>query len=93
MKFNTNTTKPLTINHLGQYPAVTISFNLAPDVALGDAVTAIEQAGSTMQIPATLTGSFQGTAQAFQSSLKSQPYLIAAAIAPALLKPRTTQPA
>jgi multidrug efflux pump subunit AcrB len=80
VKFNTNTTKPLTINHLGQFPAVTISFNLAPNVALGDAVTAIENAESTMGIPATLTGSFQGTAQAFQTSLKSQPYLIAAAI-------------
>ncbi len=80
VKFNTNTTKPLTINHLGQFPAVTISFNLGPNVALGDAVTAIENAESTMGIPATLTGSFQGTAQAFQTSLKSQPYLIAAAI-------------
>jgi hydrophobe/amphiphile efflux-1 (HAE1) family protein len=77
---NTSTTKPLTINHLGQFPAVTLSFNLAPDVALGDAVAVIESAQAEMQAPATLTGSFQGTAQAFQTSLKSQPYLILAAI-------------
>jgi hydrophobe/amphiphile efflux-1 (HAE1) family protein len=80
VRFNTNTTKPLTINHLGQFPAVTLSFNLAPGVALGDAVTAIEQAQAQLQTPATLSGSFQGTAQAFQTSLSSQPYLIAAAI-------------
>jgi multidrug efflux pump subunit AcrB len=80
VKFNTSTTKPLTINHLGQFPAVTLSFNLAPGVALGDAVTVIEQAKAAMNAPSTLTGAFQGTAQAFQSSLKSQPYLIAAAI-------------
>jgi hydrophobe/amphiphile efflux-1 (HAE1) family protein len=78
--FNTNVIKPLSINHLGQYPSVTISFNLAPAVALGDAVTAIEQVGGEMGLPPTLTGSFQGTAQAFQTSLKSQPYLILAAI-------------
>ncbi|MEO7100448.1 MAG: efflux RND transporter permease subunit [Luteolibacter sp.] len=80
IKFDTKSTKPLSVNHLGQYPAVTISFNLAPDVALGDAVTAVENASAEMGIPPGLTGSFQGTAQAFQSSLKSQPYLILAAI-------------
>jgi hydrophobe/amphiphile efflux-1 (HAE1) family protein len=80
LKFDTNTTKSLSVNHLGQYPSVTISFNLAPGTALGDAVTAIEQAQAKMGTPPTLTGSFQGTAQAFQDSLKSQPYLIAAAI-------------
>ncbi|MFO1449044.1 MAG: efflux RND transporter permease subunit [Opitutaceae bacterium] len=78
--YDTRTSKPLSINHLGQYPSVTLSFNLAPNVALGDAVTAIEQAEAEMGAPPTLTGAFQGTAQAFQSSLKSQPYLIAAAI-------------
>jgi len=78
--FNTETTKPLSVNHLGQYPAVTISFNLAPNVALGDAVSAIQRATADMQTPAGLSGTFQGTAQAFQSSLKSQPYLILAAI-------------
>jgi len=80
IQFNTNTTKPLSVNHLGQYPAVTISFNLAPGVALGEAVTAVEKAGAEMGIPQGLSGSFQGTAQAFQTSLKSQPYLILAAI-------------
>ncbi len=78
--FDTASTKSLSVNHLGQYPAVTISFNLSPDVALGDAVTAIEGAVGEMQIPPGLSGSFQGSAQAFQSSLKSQPYLILAAI-------------
>lgn len=76
----TDTVRPLSINHLGQYPAVTLSFNLAPGIALGDAVTVIERAEAEMGIPPTLTGSFQGTAQAFQSALRSQPYLIAAAI-------------
>ncbi|MES2996495.1 MAG: efflux RND transporter permease subunit [Verrucomicrobiota bacterium] len=78
--FNSEGTKPLTVNHLGQYPAVTISFNLAPDVALGDAVAAVEEAVQGMGAPAGLSGTFQGTAQAFQSSLKSQPLLILAAI-------------
>jgi multidrug efflux pump subunit AcrB len=78
--FNTNATKPLSVNHLGQYPSVTISFNLAPRVALGDAVAAVEKANAEMDLPATVTGSFQGTAQAFQDSLRTQPYLIAAAI-------------
>jgi multidrug efflux pump subunit AcrB len=80
LKFDTHSIKPLTVNHLGQYPAVTLSFNLAPGVALGDAVTAIQRAEASMGKPATLTGAFQGTAQAFQDSLKTQPYLIAAAI-------------
>lgn len=80
IKFNTASTKPLSVNHLGQYPAVTISFNLAPGVALGDAVAAVERAEEQMGIPQSLTGSFQGAAQAFQSSLKSQPYLILAAL-------------
>lgn len=78
--FNTGTPKPLSVNHLGQYPAVTISFNLAPGVALGDAVTVVQKASDAMGVPPSLTGSFQGSAQAFQSSLKSQPYLILAAI-------------
>jgi hydrophobe/amphiphile efflux-1 (HAE1) family protein len=80
IKINTRDTKPLLVNHLGQFPSVTISFNLAPDTALGDAVVAIEAAEAEMGTPGTLTGSFQGTAEAFQSSLKSQPFLIAAAI-------------
>jgi hydrophobe/amphiphile efflux-1 (HAE1) family protein len=78
--FNTHSTKPLSVNHLGQYPAVTLSFDLAPGVALGDAVAAVERATSSMNLPAGLSTTFQGSAQAFQSSLKSQPYLILAAI-------------
>ncbi len=80
LKFDTSTTKSLTVNHIGQYPSVTLSFNLAPGTSLGDAVTEIQNTEATMGIPATLTGSFQGTAQAFQDSLRTQPYLIAAAI-------------
>jgi len=80
VRFDTKSTKPLSVNHLGQYPAVTISFNLAPNVALGEAVSEVEKAGAEMGIPASLTGSFQGTAQAFQSSLKTQPYLILSAV-------------
>ena len=80
IRFDTKSTKSLSVNHLGQFPAVTISFNLAPNIALGDAVASVERAGAEMGIPASLTGTFQGTAQAFQSSLKSQPYLILAAV-------------
>jgi hydrophobe/amphiphile efflux-1 (HAE1) family protein len=80
VKINDRSTKPLSINHLGQYPSVTLSFNLAPGVALGDAVTAIERIGESIGKPATLTGNFQGSAQAFQDSLRSQPLLILAAI-------------
>src|SRR5882724_365599 len=71
---------PLTINHQGLFPAVTISFNLAPGIALGDAVTAVERATREIGLPAAIRGSFQGTAQAFQDSLASQPILIAAAL-------------
>jgi multidrug efflux pump len=70
----------LAVNHQGQYPAVTISFNLAPNVALGDAVTVIEKAQAEMGMPTGVHASFQGTAQAFQDSLKNEPYLILAAI-------------
>ena len=71
---------PLAVNHQGLFPAVTISFNLAPDTALGDAVTAIERATREIGLPAAIRGSFQGVAQAFQDSLASQPMLIAAAL-------------
>ncbi len=70
----------LSINHQGQFPAVTLSFNLSPGVALGQAVDAIQKAESDIGKPATLVGTFQGTAQAFQKSLASEPYLIAAAL-------------
>ncbi len=70
----------LVINHQSQFPSVTVSFNLAAGVALGDAVTSVQQAEAELGVPATLTGSFQGTAQAFQASLATTPYLIAAAL-------------
>jgi len=71
---------PLAVNHQGLFPAVTISFNLAPGTALGDAVTVIERATREIGLPAAIRGSFQGTAQAFQDSLANQPFLIAAAL-------------
>src|ERR1700760_4588935 len=70
----------LAINHQSQFPAVTISFNLAQGAALGQAVDAINAVMRDIGTPASLQASFQGTAQAFQSSLASQPYLIAAAL-------------
>ena len=73
-------TTPLVVNHQGLFPAVTISFNLVPGTALGDAVTAIERATREIGLPATIRGSFQGVAQAFQDSLATQPFLIAAAL-------------
>jgi multidrug efflux pump len=73
-------TAPLAINHQGQFPAVTISFNLQPGVALGEAVTAIDQAERDLGVPAAIAGSFQGTARAYQASLASEPMLIAVAI-------------
>jgi HAE1 family hydrophobic/amphiphilic exporter-1 len=73
-------TMPLSVNHLGQLPAVTISFNLTDGVALSDAVTEIGQARSQAGIPAGLQGQFQGTAQAFQSSLSNIGLLMAIAI-------------
>src|SRR5438105_2442618 len=70
----------LAVNHQAQFPAVTLTFNLAPGVALGDAVSAIEAAVRPLGLPAGIQGSFQGTAQIFQASLASQPWLIAAAL-------------
>ena len=72
--------EPLSITHQGQFPAVTLSFNLPPGVALGEAVDKIQQAEASLRVPATVQGSFQGAAQAFQDSLKSTPLLVAAAI-------------
>ena len=71
---------PITINHQGLFPSVTLSFNLSPGYSLGDAVTAIQNLERGLGAPASLITSFQGTAQAFQASLNSQPFLIAAAI-------------
>jgi multidrug efflux pump len=75
-----STTAPLAVNHQGQFPAVTFSFNLAPGVALGDAVSAIEAAAHELGLPASLRATFQGTAQAFQASLANEPLLILAAL-------------
>jgi multidrug efflux pump subunit AcrB len=80
VKYTTQPVNFLSINHQGQFPAVTLSFNLKPGHALGEAVTEIDQAIRTAGVPRTLIGSFQGNAQAFQSSLASEPYLIAAAL-------------
>ena len=74
------TTGPLVIGHLGQFPAVTLSFNLAPGVSLGDALKAIQATAKSMGLPASISGQFQGTAQAFQSSLSNEPLLILAAL-------------
>jgi multidrug efflux pump len=74
-------TAPLAVNHSSVFPSVTYSFNLAPGVALGDAVTLINAAQKKLGVPSTITGSFSGTAQAFTDSLSSEPLLIAAAIA------------
>ena len=71
---------PLVVNHQGQFPAVTISFNLAPGYSLGDAVTAIDAAKTEIGMPASIATAFQGTAQAFQASLSNEPLLILAAL-------------
>jgi HAE1 family hydrophobic/amphiphilic exporter-1 len=70
----------LSVAHQGQFPAVTLSFNLAPGAALGDAVDGIERAAARLRLPGSIQGTFQGTAQAFQDSLKSEPLLILAAL-------------
>jgi multidrug efflux pump len=70
----------LAINHQGQFPVVTISFNLAPGVSLGQATKAIDQAEHDINLPASIHTAFQGTAAAFQNSLSSEPYLILAAL-------------
>jgi multidrug efflux pump subunit AcrB len=71
---------PLSISHQGQFPAVTLSFNLAPGVALGQATQAIQRAEQELKMPAGLQASFQGNAQAFQQSLATVPLLILAAL-------------
>jgi multidrug efflux pump subunit AcrB len=75
-----SSTAPLTINHDGQFPAVTLSFNLAPGHALSEAISAIDIKGAELGRPEGLTAVFQGSAQAFQASLSNQPLLIAAAL-------------
>jgi multidrug efflux pump len=74
------TATSLSVNHQGQFPAVTISFNLAPGAALGDAVKAVDVATAQTGLPANIRGSFEGTAQAFEASLANEPILILAAL-------------
>jgi multidrug efflux pump len=76
-----NTPEALSINHQGQFPAVTVSFNLAPDAALGGAITAIEKAQKSLNMPASVQYGFQGTAAAFEGSLSNEGLLILAALA------------
>ena len=73
-------TSSLTVSHQGEFPAATLSFNLSPGVSLSQATQAVEEARAKLDAPATLTGAFQGTAQAFQQSLSSEPVLIGAAL-------------
>ena len=80
VKVDTGKVSSLSVNHQGQFPAVTLSFNLAAGFALGEAVDAINQAQAEMGVPAGVRGTFQGAAGAFQDSLRTQPYLIAAAV-------------
>ena len=75
------TTAPLAITRQGQFAAVTLSFNLAPGASLGEAVSAVEEETQRLGLPASIVGSFQGTAQAFRASLANEPFLIAAALA------------
>src|SRR5271167_776656 len=73
-------TAPLAINHQGQFPSVTLSFNLAPNSTIGEAVSAIQKTAADLHMPPSIAASFQGSAQAFQSSLSSTPILILAAL-------------
>jgi multidrug efflux pump len=75
-----NTTEPLSINHQGQFPAITVSFNLAPNAALGNAITAVDNAQKDMHMPPSLQAGFQGTAASFTNSLANEPLLILAAL-------------
>jgi multidrug efflux pump len=75
-----SSTAPLAVNHQGQIPSVTFSFNLAPGFALGDAVDSIDEVEKQMGLPASVQSSYQGAAQAYQDSLSSEPILVAAAI-------------
>jgi HAE1 family hydrophobic/amphiphilic exporter-1 len=79
-KWTTHPIEPLSISHQGQFPAITISFNLAQGTALGQATEAIDNAKSELNVPATINTAFQGNAQAFQESLSTVPLLIGAAL-------------
>jgi multidrug efflux pump len=74
------TTEPLSVNHQGQFPAITVSFNLASNAALGEAITAVDKVQKDMHMPASLQAAFQGTAASFTNSLANEPLLILAAL-------------
>ncbi len=74
------TTEALSINHQGQFPAITVSFNLAPNAALGEAITAVDKAQKDMHMPPSLQAGFEGTAASFTNSLSNEPLLILAAL-------------
>jgi len=74
------TTEALSINHQGQFPAITVSFNLAPNAALGEAISAVDKVQKNMHMPASLQGDFEGTAASFRDSLSNEPVLILAAL-------------
>jgi multidrug efflux pump len=74
------TTEPLSINHQGQFPAITVSFNLAENASLGDAISVVEKVQKEMHMPASVQAAFQGTAASFQASLTNEPLLILAAL-------------
>jgi hydrophobe/amphiphile efflux-1 (HAE1) family protein len=76
----TSTVAPIAVNHQGQFPSVTLSFNLPPNVSVGAAVSAIQHAAKELHLPTSIVTSFQGSAQAFQNSLSSTPILILAAL-------------
>ena len=78
--YDTSQVASLSINHQGQFPSVTLSFNLAPGKALGQAVDAIDRTSTAIHLPQGITGSFQGSAQAFQDSLRTEPLLVLAAL-------------
>jgi hydrophobe/amphiphile efflux-1 (HAE1) family protein len=80
VEFDSHQIGPLSINHQGQFPAATLTFNLSAGVALGEAVDAISRAAAEIGMPESVIGTFQGNAQAFQSSLSSEPALVAAAL-------------
>ncbi len=75
-----NTTEALSINHQGQFPAITVSFNLAPNAALGEAITAVDKVQKDMRMPPSLQAGFEGTAASFTASLANEPLLILAAL-------------
>jgi multidrug efflux pump subunit AcrB len=80
VEFDSSRAGPLSVTHQAQFPSVTLTFNLRPGVALGQAVDAITQAAADLGMPAQIISSFQGDAQAFQNSLSSTPVLVLAAL-------------